>query len=97
MHAHIFPPSESSQLADRHRQRIIDYVPLSIDQHFLYAFSQGLQGVLFDKLGLGSANAESRCAAYVAEDPAVVALRSELLSKKKQLESLQAALYNFGL
>ncbi|PIL25642.1 transporter [Ganoderma sinense ZZ0214-1] len=78
-------------------KRIIDYVPLSIDQHFLYAFSQGLQAVLFDKLGLGSANAETRCAAYIAEDPAVVALRSELLSKKKQLESLQTALYNFGL
>ncbi|KAM5536973.1 hypothetical protein V8D89_009302 [Ganoderma adspersum] len=78
-------------------KRIIDYVPLSIDQHFLYAFAQGLQAVLFDKLGLGSTNAETRCAAYIAEDPAVVALRAELLSKRKQLESLQTALYNFGL
>ncbi|KAI1791422.1 P-loop containing nucleoside triphosphate hydrolase protein [Ganoderma leucocontextum] len=78
-------------------KRIIDYIPLSIDQHFLYAFSQALQAVLFDKLGLGSPNSETRCAAYIAEEPGVVALRSELLSKKKQLESLQAALYNFGL
>lgn len=78
-------------------QRIIDYIPLSIDQHFLYALAERLQGVLIEKLGLGSAKADARCAQYVAEDPHVNAQRAELLAKKKKLESVQRALFNFGL
>lgn len=78
-------------------QRIIDYIPLSIDQHFLYALAERLQGVLIEKLGLGSARADARCAQYVAEDPHINAQRAELLAKKKKLESVQRALFNFGL
>ncbi|PIL30975.1 transporter [Ganoderma sinense ZZ0214-1] len=78
-------------------KRIIDYIPLSIDEHFLYAFVESLQPVLFEKLGLGSANSHARCLSYLAEDPQVVALRDELLTKKKRLESVQKALINFGL
>ncbi|OSD00790.1 hypothetical protein PYCCODRAFT_1393152 [Trametes coccinea BRFM310] len=78
-------------------KRIIDYVPLSIDLHLLYALAENLQGVLIEKLGLGSAKADARCAAYIAEDPHVVALRTELMAKKAKLESVQRALFNFGL
>ncbi|EIW56258.1 uncharacterized protein TRAVEDRAFT_49098 [Trametes versicolor FP-101664 SS1] len=78
-------------------KRIIDYIPLSIDQHFLYALAERLQGVLIEKLGLGSAKADARCAQYVAEDPHINAQRAELLAKKKKLESVQRALFNFGL
>ncbi|KAI0758724.1 P-loop containing nucleoside triphosphate hydrolase protein [Fomes fomentarius] len=78
-------------------KRVIDYVPLSIDNHFLYAFAEGLQAVLFEKLGLGSPNADAKCASYVAEEPSVVALRSEVLIKQKRLETVQRALFNFGM
>ncbi|KAI8996213.1 P-loop containing nucleoside triphosphate hydrolase protein [Trametes punicea] len=78
-------------------KRIIDYVPLSIDQHLLYELAENLQGVLIGKLGLGSAQADARCATYVAEDPHVVALRQELMAKKSKLETVQRELFNFGL
>ncbi|KAI0696227.1 P-loop containing nucleoside triphosphate hydrolase protein [Cerioporus squamosus] len=78
-------------------KRVIDYIPLSIDQHFLYTLAEGLQPVLLDKLGVGSSTADARCTSYIAEEPGVVSLRSELLSKKKRLESVQKALFNFGL
>ena len=78
-------------------QRVIDYVPLSIDSYFLYAFTEGLQEVLFAKLELGSPSADKKCAAYIAEEPGIVALRSELFTKKRRLESVQNALFNFGL
>ena len=72
-------------------------MPLSIDEHFLYAFVETLQAVLFEKLGLGSTNSHTRCLSYLAEDPQIVTLREELLAKKKRLESVQKALINFGL
>ncbi|TFK84004.1 hypothetical protein K466DRAFT_239334 [Polyporus arcularius HHB13444] len=78
-------------------KRVIDYIPLSIDQHFLYTLAEGLQPVLLEKLGVGTSTADARCASYIAEEPGVVTLRSELLSKKKRLESVQKALFNFGL
>ncbi|KAI9058586.1 hypothetical protein FKP32DRAFT_1581292 [Trametes sanguinea] len=78
-------------------KRVIDYVPLTIDHHFLYAFAAALHERLFERLGLGAANAQARCSAYVAEDPTVVATRDELMAKKKRLENVQRALYNFGL
>ncbi|KAI0743151.1 P-loop containing nucleoside triphosphate hydrolase protein [Daedaleopsis nitida] len=78
-------------------KRVIDYIPLSIDHHFLYAFVKGLQQTLFERLGLGTPTSAARCSAYIAEDPTVAALRDELMSKKKRLENVQRALYNFGL
>ena len=52
---------------------------------------------MFEKLGLGSDSAHARCAAYIAEDPHVVAAREELTTKMKRLETVQKALLNFGL
>ncbi len=78
-------------------QRVIDNVPMSIDYYFLYAFAEQLHERLFERLGLGTANAAARCSAYVAEDPSVVAARDELMAKKKRLENVQRALYHFGL
>ncbi|GBE86763.1 P-loop containing nucleoside triphosphate hydrolase protein [Sparassis latifolia] len=78
-------------------KRVIDYVPLSIDHLFLYAFAEDLQAFLLNKLGLGGPNATARCEAYLVEDAGVVAAREELTSKKKRLESVQVELFNFGL
>ncbi|KAI0650980.1 P-loop containing nucleoside triphosphate hydrolase protein [Trametes meyenii] len=77
-------------------KRVIDYVPLAIDEDLLYALAGKLQSVLIEKLGLGSAKADARCVVYIAEDPHVVSLRAELMAKKK-LEAVQRALFNFGL
>ncbi|TFK46143.1 hypothetical protein OE88DRAFT_1687998 [Heliocybe sulcata] len=53
-------------------KRVIDNVPLLIDHKFVRAIAKELQAFLILKLGLGTANASSRCAAYLAEDPSVV-------------------------
>ncbi|EJF61472.1 hypothetical protein DICSQDRAFT_161582 [Dichomitus squalens LYAD-421 SS1] len=78
-------------------KRVIDYIPLSIDHHFLYAFSVEVQRLLFERLGLGTVDAARRCSSYIAEDPTIVSTRDELTAKKKRLESVQRALFNFGL
>ncbi|KAI0072419.1 hypothetical protein K474DRAFT_398426 [Panus rudis PR-1116 ss-1] len=77
-------------------KRIIDNVPMTIDHSFLFEFSSTLQSYLIEKLGLGSENATSRCSAYLAEDPTIVAEREELLAKKKRLISVQNELYQYG-
>ena len=77
---------------------MIDYVPVAIDYSFLYAFYDRLRERLFEWLGLGGAlNASEWCIEYIAEDPGIVAQRDELPSKKKRLEIVRRALFNFGL
>ncbi|KAI0746433.1 P-loop containing nucleoside triphosphate hydrolase protein [Daedaleopsis nitida] len=78
-------------------KRVIDYVPLAIDESYLYTFARTLQEVLYEKLGLGSAHANARCSAYIAESPQVAAAREELTTKKRRLENVHKALLNFGL
>ncbi|TCD63213.1 hypothetical protein EIP91_005825 [Steccherinum ochraceum] len=78
-------------------KRVIDNIPMAIDQSFLFAFAYALQPYLIKKLGLGTATSSQRCALYLAEDPNVVAEREELTARKKRLESVQTELYNFGL
>ena len=78
-------------------QRFIDYVPLSIDQHLLYEFSETLQSVLFEKLGLSGANAVARCHAYIAEDPSIVQRRGDLSTRKGKLEKIRKMLFDFFL
>ena len=84
-------------IVDATAQRVIDYIPLTIDHQFLYGCRNSVQRVLFERLGLGEANPASRCASYIAEDPTVVTARDELLGKKKRLEAVQRALFRFGL
>ncbi|KAI0659429.1 hypothetical protein C8Q70DRAFT_933379 [Cubamyces menziesii] len=78
-------------------KRVIDYVPVAIDHSFLSTFSERLRERLFERLELGGANASERCSGYIAEAPGIVAQRDELVSKKKRLENVQQALFNFGL
>lgn len=56
-------------------QRVIDDVPMAIDNKFLEGFRDRLQDFLLDKLGIGGFNSTERCASYLAEDPVVVAER----------------------
>ncbi|KAI0633204.1 P-loop containing nucleoside triphosphate hydrolase protein [Trametes polyzona] len=76
-------------------RRFVDYVMLAIDEHLLYAFSRDLHDTLHEKLGLTQDESSARCERYLAEDPDVSALREELLAKKKRLDGVQKALYEF--
>ncbi|KZT22881.1 hypothetical protein NEOLEDRAFT_1180623 [Neolentinus lepideus HHB14362 ss-1] len=78
-------------------KRVIDNVPLLIDRKFVRAIAKDLQGFLISKLGLGTANASSRCAAYLAEDPNIIVRRDELIARKKRLEGVKLELAKFGL
>ncbi|KAI0686945.1 P-loop containing nucleoside triphosphate hydrolase protein [Cytidiella melzeri] len=78
-------------------KRIIDYVPLAIDHELLYAFADELQKNLISALGLSGVDAVAKCAAYLAEDPNVVAEREELLARKTRLLSVQAELMSAGI
>ncbi len=78
-------------------QRVIDYVPMTIDANFLFALADSLQAFLIEKLGLGSQTSAMRCATYLSEDPNIVARRNELNSKKARLIAIQNELFNFGL
>ena len=73
---------------------MIDNVPMTIDHTFLFSFARALQQYLIEKLAVAS---PARCAAYLAEDPHIVAEREELMARKKRLESVQTELFNFGL
>ena len=53
--------------------------------------------MLFEKLELIGPHTVGRCEGYVAEEPGVVALRAELISRKKELGIVRKALFNFGL
>ncbi|KAI0753579.1 hypothetical protein BC629DRAFT_1554707 [Irpex lacteus] len=78
-------------------KRVIDYIPMTVDHSFLFGFANALQEALIEQLGLGAPNSGTRCAAYLAEDGRIVALRDELMAKKRRLEGVQAELDNFGL
>jgi hypothetical protein len=64
---------------------------------FIKRVGKELQPFLISKFELGTAAATARCAAYLAEDPDLVAKREELAARKKRLEKVQLELYNFGL
>ncbi|EKM52205.1 uncharacterized protein PHACADRAFT_198273 [Phanerochaete carnosa HHB-10118-sp] len=47
-------------------KRMIDDVPMAVDDKFLAMFSGHLQEFLLSKLGIGGPNSSARCAAYLA-------------------------------
>ena len=68
-----------------------------IDRQFLFAFNYAIQGFLIEKLSLGTAKGGSRCALYLAEDPAIVYRRDEVTRKRERLQRVQNDLDNFDL
>ncbi|KAJ7143314.1 P-loop containing nucleoside triphosphate hydrolase protein [Mycena crocata] len=78
-------------------KRVIDNIPSLIDAKFLRAIAQTLQQDLISEFGLGSENANAVCAAFLAEDPRLVAKREDLIAKRRRLEAVQIQLHNFGL
>ncbi|KAJ7032332.1 P-loop containing nucleoside triphosphate hydrolase protein [Mycena alexandri] len=75
--------------------RVIDNIPGLIDAKFVKALAKGLQGNLIREFKLGQPEAHARCAAYLTEDPAVVAKRGELAQRMKMLEGVQRDLLSF--
>lgn len=78
-------------------QRVIDNVPMTIDRAFLYGFANAVREYLVERLALGTPGAAAACAAYLTEDPHVVAQRDELMAKKRRLVGVQGELDHFGL
>lgn len=68
---------------------------MTIDNTFLYGFVKSLQAALVAKLGLGTKDAERRCADYLVEDEGVVEKRAELEGKKRRLEIVREELQKF--
>lgn len=64
---------------------------------FLQALRKDLSSFLITKLTVGSADSNSRCEMYLAEDPVLVARRRELKARKERLEEVQMALHSFGI
>ncbi|KDQ54657.1 hypothetical protein JAAARDRAFT_401009 [Jaapia argillacea MUCL 33604] len=78
-------------------QRVTDTIPLVIDVKFVKAVSKDLSPFLVSTLDLGSTNARSRCASYLAEEPHIAEKRKQLTAKKERLETVITELMNFGL
>ncbi|KAJ7037326.1 P-loop containing nucleoside triphosphate hydrolase protein [Mycena alexandri] len=78
-------------------KRVIDNIPALIDAKFLRAMAQNLQQELISEFGLGSENANAVCAAFLVEDPRLVAKREDLMARSRRLEAVQIQLHNFGL
>jgi hypothetical protein len=70
---------------------------MNIDLKFLRAFSGDLQRALIEHLGLGTENANARCAEWLREDNTVVVTREELLGREKRLVEATKQLYAFGV
>ncbi|KAJ7731892.1 P-loop containing nucleoside triphosphate hydrolase protein [Mycena metata] len=78
-------------------KRVIDNIPALIDAKFLRAMAQNLQQELISEFSLGSENANAVCAAFLVEDPRLVAKREDLMARNRRLEAVQIQLHNFGL
>ncbi|KAF7326063.1 hypothetical protein MKEN_00457600 [Mycena kentingensis (nom. inval.)] len=78
-------------------KRIIDNIPLLIDAQFLQALGQALQQELITAFELGKEGATAMCAAYLTEDPRVVARREALEGRRKMLEAVQQQLRAFAI
>ena len=76
---------------------MIDNIPLAIDHEFLRGFGEELQPYLFKKLGLTAPDAATKCNAYLAEDPMVVATREELLARQRRLRNVKEELAEFNI
>lgn len=76
---------------------MIDDIPQLIDLLFVKAIAEGLQQFLIRKLGLGTEKASARCKAFLAEDPLVVAKRSELAGRKERLQAVLEQLQGLGI
>lgn len=67
-------------------KRCVDYIPLAIDMELVRGFGRNISGLLFQELGVSGADAEEKCAKYLAEPPELAAKREDLQNKLRGLE-----------
>lgn len=76
-------------------QRIIDILPLAIDEDFICGLAKDSLDVLMEGLGLGGANANKQAGDFLAEDPEIVAERDQLLQKLARVDEVWDRLSKF--
>lgn len=77
------------------RQRIIDLLPLTIDEDFVVGLAQDAQDILMEGLGLTGLDANKQAAEFLAEDPDIVAERDQLMSKLARVDDVWERLSKF--
>ncbi|KZT03107.1 uncharacterized protein LAESUDRAFT_705284 [Laetiporus sulphureus 93-53] len=78
-------------------KRITDNIPMTIQRDLNQELVDGLYNRIVSKLGLSNADAAQRLSELLDEDPAVIALRVQLVTTRKRLEDIQAKLNDFVL
>ncbi|KAG8939150.1 hypothetical protein FRC00_014146, partial [Tulasnella sp. 408] len=76
-------------------KRIIDLLPLTIDEDFVVGLAQDAQDILMEGLGLTGLDANKQAAEFLAEDPDIVAERDQLMSKLARVDDVWERLSKF--
>ncbi|KAH7102133.1 P-loop containing nucleoside triphosphate hydrolase protein [Auriculariales sp. MPI-PUGE-AT-0066] len=77
-------------------KRFADSIPQFIEQALIRAVNAGMSNALQEGLGLFEPNTRQRCAAWVAEPPAIADKRRELVANQVALINAQRELQRFG-
>ena len=70
----------------------MDYIPLAIDMMLVRGFGKDLISLLLQELGISGADADRKCAAYLAEPVELVAKREELRDSLTRLVAAKDAI-----
>ena len=73
-------------------KRCVDYIPLAIDMVLVRGFGKDLISLLLQELGVSGADADRKCAAYLAEPFELVAKREELRDSLTRLVAAKDAI-----
>ena len=73
-------------------KRVIDTLPLAIDQELVRVRKRGVQDVILSGLRITDAQAQQRCAKFLAEPPEVVKNREDLRSRLDRLTKAHSEL-----
>ncbi|KAG8885743.1 hypothetical protein FRB98_001655 [Tulasnella sp. 332] len=76
-------------------KRIIDILPLAIDEDFLCGLEQETMDTLMEGLGMVGADNSARAAEFLAEDPEIVEQRDQLAAKLARVEDVFGRLSKF--
>lgn len=83
------------EITARRSQRIIDILPLTIDEDFVCGLAEDTQDILMEGLGLTGGDANKQAGDFLAEDPDIVAERDQLLSKLARVDDVWDRLSKF--
>jgi len=78
-------------------KRVIDMVPLTIDDDFLCGLARDVHDTLMQGLGLSGPDPHGKAAKFLAEDPDVAVQREELNLKMTRVDDIWAHLSEFNL